>query len=115
MSRSYFTEDQKMAYSPYPAWTFDESAMIRDILYEKGYFVNIVARVGCDRHYHDAWLVQRRDIGRLIEQLFRQRIVVEVQAEGHGEASINFCYDYEGAHIIRCVKRFHRNKQEAEL
>lgn len=111
MTRSYFTEDAKMFHSPYPKWTFEESYLIQDILMSKGYFVNCVSRVGCDRKYHDAWQVERKDIPRLIEQLFRQRITVEVQAEGHGKASINFVYDYAAESIIAAVRGFQKNKE----
>lgn len=86
-SRPYLNEDAKMALSPFPKWTWKEK-------------------------WHDAWLVQRKDVPRLIEQLFRQRIVVEVQAEGHGEASINFVYDYPAEQIIEAVTRFQLNKPE---
>lgn len=115
MTEAYFTEDQKMYASPYPKWTLDECYIIRDILAAKGYEVNCVLRVGCDRKYHDAWQVEREDVGRLIEQLFRQRIVVEVQAEGHGKASINFVYDYSSETIISAVKRFWKNNRSDEL
>ena len=111
MSEPYLTEDAKMASSPWPKWTFDECYKIREILYDKGYFINCVSRVGCDRRYHDAWQVQREDVPRLVEQLFRQRLVAEFQAEGHGLASINFCYDYHADTIISAVERFQKNKR----
>jgi len=111
MTEPYYTEDSKMAYSPYPKWTLSECELIHRILSDKGYPVNCVSRVGCDRKYHDAWQVQRDDMPRLIEQLFRQRITVEVQAEGHGKASINFCYDYSAETIIGAVKRFQKNNR----
>lgn len=110
MSRSYFTEDSKMIYTPYPKWSSDACMLMKELLWDKGYHVNIVARVGCDRKYHDAWQVFRGDIPRLIEQLFRQRIVVEVQAEGQGMASINFVYDYGENHILECIGKFQKNK-----
>lgn len=109
MSRSYFTEDSKMFIAPITRWTIEESCLIQDILLNKGYEVNVVSRVGCDRKQHDALRVQRSDIPRLIEQCFRQRLVVEVQAEGHGKASINFVYDHYGEDIIRAVKKFWKN------
>lgn len=112
MSRPYLTEEAKMALSPFPKWTWKESNTISRILHNKGYYINVVSRVGSDRKWHDAWLCQRKDIPRIIEQLFRQRIVVEVQAEGHGEASINFVYDYPAEQIIEAVTRFQLNKVE---
>ena len=115
MTQSYFTEDQKMARSPWPKWTFDECYQITRILYDKGYYISCVSRVGCDRKYHDAWQVQREDVPRLIEQLFRQRITVEVQAEGSYKASINFVYDYHASTIIDAVSRFQNNKKEDVL
>lgn len=111
MTESYFTEDQKMYVSNFPKWTFDECYLMQEILEKKGYPMNCVSRVGCDRRWHDAWQVQRDDVPRLVEQLFRQRLVVEVQAEGHGKASINFVYDYHADTIIAAVKRFWRNKK----
>ena len=112
MAADYFTEDQKMAYSPWPQWTADECAEIQNILNEKGYWMNCVYRVGCDRKYHDAWQVNRADVPRLIEQLFRHRFAVEVQAEGKGMASINFCYDYHADDVIRACEKFWKNDNE---
>ena len=112
--RPYFTEDEKMAYSPFPKWTFGECLKISEILHEKGYIINCVSRVGCDRRYHDAWQVPRKDVPQLVEQLFRQRITVEVQAEGKGMAAITFVYDYAASTIIESVRRFQKNK-EAQL
>lgn len=111
MTESYFTEDQKMYTSNFPKWNFDECYIIQEILEEKGYSMNCVTRVGCDRKWHDAWQVERKDVPRLVEQLFRQRLVVEVQAEGHGKASINFVYDYHAETIMAAVKRFWRNNR----
>ena len=112
MTEAYYTEDQKLAKINVPKWTFDECTTIQEILLEKGYLVNCVSRRGCDRKYHDAWQVYRKDVPRLVEQLFRQRFTVEVQAEGHGMASINFCYDYYGESVIAAVARFQKNNNE---
>lgn len=111
MSRSYFTENQKLVKYNFPKWTMAECETIMGILYNKGYFVNCVSRIACDRNYHDAWQVPREDIPQLIEQLFRQRIVVEVQAEGSYKASIIFGYDYAAETIIDAVRRFQKNKE----
>lgn len=111
MSRSYFTEDQKLFRpSTVPKWSWDEQDVIRDVLWSKGYFCNIVTRIGCDRKSHDAIQVQREDIPQLVEELFRQRLVFELQAEGKYKASINFCYDYYASTIIDAVSRFRKNK-----
>lgn len=115
MSRSYFTEDTKLAKSPFQRWTIDDCLLIEDILLDKGYYISCVSRVGCDRKYHDAWEVERADVPRLIEQLFRQRITVEVQAEGHGKASINFVYDYDASTIKEAVKKFWKNNRGEDL
>lgn len=112
MTRSYFTEDAKMRMSPWPKWDIDECLLIEDILQKKGYRAGCVSRVACDRKFHDAWQVERKDVPRLIEQLFRQRLVVEVQADGKGKASIIFAYDYKASDIIGAVKRFWKNKPE---
>ena len=111
MSQAYFTEDQKLYRPNRVAWTDDECYLIREILYGKGYPINCVSRLGCDRKPHDAWEVLRADVPYLIEQLFRQRITVEVQAEGHGKAGIIFVYDYSSAQIIDAVGMFQRNKR----
>ena len=112
MSRAYFGEEDKLVYSPYPKWTMKECDKIARIMnLEKDYPINCVSRIGSDRKWHDAWQVQREDVGRIIEQCFRQRLVVEVQAEGKGKASINFVYDYAGATIIQAVGRFQKNNR----
>lgn len=115
MSRSYFTEDAKLAYSPWKPWSISECTQMHEILLEKGYFVNCVLRMGCDRKYHDAWHVRRADVPRLIEQLFRQRFTIEVQAEGHGMASINFVYDYNAGDVIAACRRFWKNNNKETM
>lgn len=115
MSEPYFTEDQKLVKYNFPKWTLSECISIHNILREKGYDINCVSRMGCDGKYHDAWQVERADVPRLIEQLFRQRLTVEVQAEGHGKASINFVYDYSAETILCAIHRFWKNNKEAHL
>ena len=112
MSKSYFTEDAKMFKAPVKRWSLEECSQIHETLYSKGYRVNCVSRVGCDRRYHDALQVEREDVPMLIEQLFRQRLVVEVQAEGKYKASINFVYDYPAETIIDACRRFQRRKKQ---
>lgn len=112
MSEPYFTEDMKLVKVHFPKWTLSECMIMHHILKEKGYVMNCVSRIGCDGKYHDAWEVERADVPRLIEQLFRQRITVEVQAEGHGKASINFVYDYAAETILSACKRFWKNNRE---
>lgn len=109
MGRSYFDETAKMYATRFSSWSLEACMRMSEILEDKGYSVGNVYRLGCDRRYHDAWIVYRADVPRLVEQLFRQRIVVEVQAEGHGKATINFVYDYDESHILGVVKRFWRN------
>lgn len=111
MSKSYFTEDQKMyRLKEVPKWDWDDQKLIEQILRNKGFLVTTVSRVGCDRKYHDAWQVNREDVPQLIEELFRQRFTVEVQAEGSYKASINFCYDYFAESVISAVRKFRKNK-----
>jgi len=111
MTQAYFNESQKLTRFKRIPWSWKAQDVMREILCEKGYYINCVTRIGCDRHAHDAWQVQREDVPRLVEQLFRQRIAVEVQAEGHGKASINFVYDYHEDSIIGACHRFHKNKK----
>ncbi len=115
MSRSYFTEDAKLVKFNTPKWTFDECEAIHNILFEKGYFMNCVSRRACDGKYHDAWQVEREDVPRLVEQLFRQRIVAEYQPEGHGKAAIIFGYDYHASTILDAVRRFWKNNRSDDL
>ena len=115
MTESYFTEDAKFVASPFPKWNMDECIRIVEILREKHYYVNCVSRVGCDRKYHDAWQVMRADVPRLVEELFKRRIAVEVQAEGKGKASINFVYDYSAETIIDAVSRFWKNNNKETM
>ena len=112
MSRAYFNEAQKLVRFPRVAWTYDECFLIKDIMEGKGYNITAVSRLGCDRQPHDAWEVNRRDIPRLIEQLFRQRIPVEVQAEGKGKAAVIFVYDNSVAQIIDAVGMFQKNRRD---
>lgn len=114
MSESYFTEEDKLVRVSFPKWTNKETSEMSHIMYTKDYEVNCVQRIGCDGKLHDAWLVPRADIPMIIEQLFRKRIVVEVQAEGHYRASVNFVYDYPASQILEVCRRFHRNKKEVK-
>ena len=111
MGQAYFTDDAKMFRAPSTRWSLEDCVAIQDILESKGYEVHCVSRMGCDRKPHDALQVERADVPRLIEQCFRQRLVVECQAEGKGKASINFVYDYFGEDIISRVRRFQKNKE----
>lgn len=113
MSRAYHTENQKLvSLANVEKWSWDDCFEIRDLLNDKGYFVNCVSRIGADKKWHDALQVYRADVPRLVEQCFRQRLVAEFQAEGHGMASIIFSYDYAAETIISCVSRFQKNKEE---
>ena len=98
-----------MFKAPIARWSLEECSYIQETLSEKGYFVNCVSRIGSDRKYHDALEVEREDMPQFIEQCFRQRLVVEVQAEGHGKASVNFVYDNPARQIITAVRRFQKN------
>ena len=109
-SRAYFTEDQKARKPIRIPWTWEEQTAIHEILRDKGYVVNCVSRVACDGKPHDAWQVDRDDVPQLVEELFRQRLVAEFQAEGHGKAGIIFGYDFYASTIIDAVSRFRRNR-----
>lgn len=110
MTADYFTEDQKLLRPKRVPWTMNECSRMSKIAKDKGYQINVVSRFGCDRQAHDAWHVPRKDVPRIIEQLFRQRIPAEVQAEGHGKASVIFVYDHYGSSIINALNRFQKNK-----
>ena len=110
MSRSYFTEDQKLVRCNFPKWTWEEQDVIRETLWDKGYFCNTVSRIGADGKSHDAIQVKRRDIPQLVEEFFRQRIVAEYQAEGSYDASIIFSHNYAAESIIDAINRFRKNK-----
>ena len=112
MSRSYLTEDAKLVKVNFPKWNSNDCETIRETLYTKGYFTNCVLRIGSDGKYHDALQVEREDVPQLVEQLFRQRLVAEFQAEGKYKASINFVYDYAAETIIDAVRRFQKNRRD---
>ena len=114
MTQAYFNEEAKLCISPWPRWSHQECKDMQVILAEKGFEIIIVSRLGCDREYHDAWRVYREDIPQLIEELFRQRIVVEVQAEGKYHASIIFVYDYKASQIMRAARKFRKNKEASK-
>lgn len=108
MNRSYNTEDQKMVRLKRQPWTHKECQTIHNILCKKGYVANCVIRIGADGKWHDALQVERADMPQLIEELFRQRLIVEIQAEGSYKASINFCYNYRASTIIDAVSSFRK-------
>ncbi len=106
------TREEKLTLPSHPFWTVDETKEIERILFKKGYHVIVTTtRLGCDRKEHDAWVVPRMDVGVIVEQLFRQRISVEVEAEGSMQAAIIFVYDYKASDIVKAVKKFHRMKE----
>ena len=114
MTEAYYTENQKLLRPKRVPWTFTDCETIQAILTNKGYPANCVSRIACDRQAHDSLQVEREDMPQLIEQLFRQRLVAEVQAEGHGKAAIIFSYDYRADTIISAVNRFQHKKEEED-
>ena len=79
---------------------------------KKGYGVNCVSRIGADLKSHDALQIKRQDAPQLLEQLFRQRLVAEWQAEGKGKAAIIFSHNYKVETIIAAIKRFQKKQEE---
>lgn len=114
MSREYFTEDQKFPKLRRQAWDTEECHKIHKILAEKGYYMNCVLRLGSDAKWHDAWQVNRKDIPTLIEMCFRQRLAVEVQAEGSHKAAIIFVYNNTAKEILEYLPRFFKNPNMEE-
>lgn len=109
MSRPYLTREEKLTLPRYPFWTVDETEKMRKILFKKGYPVIVITtRLGCDKEEHDAWIVPRVDVGVFIEQLSRQRLTVEVEAEGSMQSALTFVYDYKGEDVLKAVRRFQR-------
>lgn len=109
MSRDYFYEDEKFPKLKREAWDDEDCTSIHRTLLEKGYYMNNVIRIGSDGQWHDAWQVQREDIPLLIEMCFRQRLVVEVQAEGSYKAAIIFVYNNRASQIIEAAQGFFKN------
>ena len=112
MTEPYPTEEQKFAKLKREVWTFEDCDLINKILFEKGYGVNCVSRVGADLKSHDALQIKRQDAPQLLEQLFRQRLVAEWQAEGKGKAAIIFSHNYKVETIIAAIKRFQKKQEE---
>lgn len=110
MTEAYHTEDMKLVKMARVPWTFDECMLIHNIFHDKGYNVNCVDRIGADGKWHDAFQIERKDAPVLVEQLFRQRLVAEYQAEGHGNAAIIFSHNYACETIIAAVKKFQKNR-----
>ena len=59
--------------------------------------------------------MERADVPQLVEQLFRQRLVAEFQAEGKYHAAIIFSHDFAAETSINAVSRFQKNKRSDVL
>ncbi len=110
MTEPYPTEDQKFVKLKREPWNFEECDKINKILFEKGYGINCVSRLGADLKWHDALQIKRDDAPQLLEQLFRQRLVAEWQAEGSGKAAIIFSHNYKAETIIAAIARFQKKQ-----
>lgn len=98
MSRAYFNEYQKTVQpvkNDPKFWNMSNIADMEKIFYKKGYrFVTCHSRADHNGVMHNAWVVPREHTGLLIEFLFRQRIMVEVEAvKGHNANIIFVCDD----------------------
>ena len=97
MSRAYFNEYQKTVQpvkrNP-KFWDMDQIADMESKFYSKGYrFVTCNLRADHNGALHNAWTVPREHTGLLIEFLFCQRVMVEVEAVGGDKANIIFVCD----------------------
>ena len=97
MSRSYFNEYQKTIQPTRPRsnfWNMDQVADLEEIFYNKGYrYVTCDLRADHNGVLHNTWTVPREHVGVLIEFLFKQRIMVEVEAIRGYKAHIIFVCD----------------------
>ena len=94
MSESYFNEYQKCTQSkdiPSMFWDMELSYIMEETFYQKGYrYVRTSLIHDHKGELHNAWVVPREHIGVFVESLFQKRIMVEVEACGHGNAHIIF-------------------------
>ena len=113
MSKPYLSQEEKLSQPHFPLWSHQGSEEMRSILHRKDYHIIVpTTRKGYDGKEHNSWVVYRKDIPKFIEQLFRQRINVEVEAIGQFEADIIFVSDPKESEMIRIVKKF---RKEVEL
>lgn len=94
MSKPYMNDAQKVSMDlPKQFWEVSEVEEMEDLLYKKGYLVNIFSRLDHTATRHDAWIVPRDKVGIILEHLFQARITVEVEAEGRYEVALIFVYN----------------------
>ncbi|MBQ2653050.1 MAG: hypothetical protein IJF83_05800 [Methanobrevibacter sp.] len=114
MSRPYLTIEDKFIQPHYALWSHEASEKIKSTLMKKGYFIIVpTTRKGYDNKEHNSWVVYRKEIGVILEQLFRQRVNVEVEATGTFEADIIFVSDPHETDMLKIVKRFQKIKEVA--
>lgn len=97
-----------------PSWTSDEAMEMTEKFMKKNRCVNCFPRIGYDGCWHNAWQVPRRDIQDYLEQLFFERITVQVQADKHMIASIIFINDESAVKLHDVIKSIPRVKPCSE-
>lgn len=108
MSSSYFNEYQKTVQPTVRKpnfWDMDAVCDMENLFYTKGYrYITCNIRRDHNGINHNTWIVPREHIGLLVEFLFRQRIIVEVEAIGKGKANIIFVCDESYGQLKRFLK-----------
>ena len=109
MSKPYLSEEEKLCQPHYPLWSHESTETMRTILHKKNYHVIVpTTRKGYDGREHNSWVIYRKDIPKFIEQCFRQRLNIEVEAIGQFEADIIFVSDPSEEQMLKLVRRFQK-------
>ena len=116
MSRAYFNEYQKTIRPTVRNpnfWDMDAVADFELFFYTKGYrYVRCNLRRDHNGVLHNTWIVPREHVGVLVEFLFKQRIMVEVEATGKDKSNIIFVCDESSTRIREFIDRIPKVEEE---
>lgn len=105
MGRSYFTNDMKMVEptKPLPLWSHASCNTIEEILYDKGWFVNVGVTLDHTGTIKNTWKVSRDDVGFFCEELMKRRVIVEVEPRKGYKADLIFVCNNPIADILTWI------------
>ena len=116
MSKPYLTDWDKIQINGglqgnNTVWGLQDIESIIAAFESKGYNVSCLSRLNSNAVRYDALIINRYDSAIIMEYLFQQRIIVEVEAEGREEVALIFVYCTQAESLIKNIKMLPHRKE----